>query len=163
MRPHNSKHSGQPEPASCEFGGEERVEDPLLQILGDAAAAVGHLQHDIALRRKLGGEVGVGQAGGVDLGERGGYAHQAAFRTGGLDGVEEQIHRHLLELAGVGPNRRKVGCEIQLQAVVWPGAAAYEVGGFAKHGVEVHGAHDETSLARVGEHLAAEVGGALGG
>ncbi len=103
----------QPCPHPGWLGGEERIVNPGQMLLRDARACVIHLRNHRPVphpKRRHPAQAfkvaGLGQLFGV------GPHRQSAFRGHGLDGVDEDIDEHLLELGLVHRHRRELWPEL---------------------------------------------------
>ena len=89
-----AERQSEPGPLTLRLGREERLEDPRLNLRGDAGPSVGHLDGDpsgLALHRGRNREPA--------------RRFQRAHR---LDGVDHEVHDDLVDLVAVGPHNRQV-------------------------------------------------------
>ena len=112
---HRQAHAGA---ALRQLGGEEWLEDPLLQLGRDADAGVAHLHPDLAVA-----------AAGPD--------RQIAAAGHGVGGVDDEVDEHLLELAAVAFERQLARLGHQRQTDVLAHEAAKQGGGAGHDVVEV--------------------------
>ena len=114
----NLFHRGQPEAGALarRLGAEERLEDFLLQLRGNARAVVGHGEHDIASGWQ--GRVVAGRTGRL-AGCQGRFAREvvrgnrdrAAVRHG-IAGIHAEVEQHLIQLRGIAAHRPQVGAHM---------------------------------------------------
>src|SRR5437870_12790391 len=77
--------------------------------------------------------------------------------------IDHEIHDNLLDLGGIGFDRREVRREIQFQLDGLGDRRPDELRNLSNQLSQIHRLGDETPLARVGQHLAGEKGGAFTG
>jgi hypothetical protein len=94
---------------------------------------------------------------------RGDLDREAPAARHGVAGVDGQVHQHLLELAGVGPDRRRLRGQHRHQLDVLADEAAQHLGQLGDERSERHDLGDQHLLAAEGEELPREGGGALRG
>ena len=133
------------------------------QLGGHAAAGVADFEEHVVALGQVAREVRVREIAAVRTHEAGGEGDDAAAVADGLGGVDDEVHHDLPELRGVGQDGRQAGAEIELQHGLLADGDLQEVRGVLHEQGEVEGLDNEAALAGVGEHLAAEVGGAEGG
>jgi hypothetical protein len=140
------------------LGGEERVEDLAHHVGRDAGAVVRDLDEGgVALGGREAQADGfvAGQAGGAD-------AHDAAAlcRTHGVAGVDGQVHDRRLELALVGPHPRQVAAVVGDQLDVFAQQTAQQDLELRDQLAQVQHLALHGLLAREGQQLADQIGGA---
>ncbi len=80
----------------------------------------------------------------------------------GVAGVDDEVHDHLFELALVDADRGEVGCVLDAERHLVGEQAVQQVGEFGERVLEVDDGRAQGLLAREGEELADEGGGAVG-
>jgi len=163
MGAHNANHGGQAQSPSGEFGGEEGVENLGLGFGTHTASRIPNLQVHVGAGRQVVVEVGGGEAGEIGIQHAGGDPDDAAVIADGFGGVGDQIHDDLADLGGIGFDRRQRGGEGELDGGFFGKDSPQQVGGFLRHAREVYGLQGKAALARIGQHLIGELGGAAGG
>ena len=103
---HNAEHGGETEAAAGEFRREEGVEDFREDVGGHATTGVAHLEKDILALGEPGPSGAAVKGRVIGVHEAGGHDDFAAAITGGVGGVEDQVHHDLAELSGVGQDGR---------------------------------------------------------
>src|SRR5579884_1000759 len=97
----------QPQSPAGEFGGEERVENAERGGFIHAAAVIFDLDGEIAAgQQSVGGKAARGQ--GVRVDAPGGDPNRAAAAVDGFGRVQDHVQEKLLELPGIGGDRRQV-------------------------------------------------------
>ena len=140
------------------LGREERLEDLLDQVRRDAGAGVFHFDDHIFGRR----EVAVAELPALFRRHVAGADGQLAASRHGVARVDREVDDDLLELADVGAHRPKVAAMIDLEldvAADQPRQQHPEVG---QHVGQVQHFRPQRLLARKGQKLAHQRGGAVG-
>ena len=128
--------------------GEERIEDLRLHVFRHARPIVGDLEHD---------RVAIEVVPGAD------DERAAAVRADhGLLGVDDQVEQHLLNLMRIGERLRQAGGErLDGRDVVDALLVRAQRQRFANHLIEVDHRARRVALAREGQQVADDLGGAL--
>src|SRR5262249_212091 len=100
---------------------------------------------------------------GIDVLHGGADEQDAIFLADAFGAVDDQVHGGLLDLTGSGFDGGKIFGELHAELDVFGDGRLDESADFADELRHVDGLHDEAAFAGVGEQLAGEVGGMVGG
>ncbi|MNQ68239.1 hypothetical protein D3C85_827890 [compost metagenome] len=145
------------------LGGEEGLEDLVQQFGRHARAGVRHLdQGDLA------GGLAPAQVAGLPLGQAAGLDGDHArarldHAAHGVAGVDRQVHDGGFQLALVGQDQRHVATVVGFQPHVLAQQAAQQDGELADQFAQVEPLAPHRRLAREGQQLAHQIGGADAG
>ena len=158
--PHDAQDGRQPESASRELCGEERVEDPASRLLIHSRTVVQHLQKHILAGRYLLAQITV-------LQRLVGYTLPASPHQDGALGfnrfssVDYQVHRDLLHLARIGQEQRQMPVEIQPKLHTGRDRQMNELAGLNDHFRQIQPFQVSPALAGIGQKLPRQVRCAL--
>ncbi len=134
------------------------LEDAVQDVLRDAGAGVGDLQHHIGTGRHHVGAA-LHRLGGADVlgldGKLAAVRHRVAA-------VDREVDDHLLELAGIGAHRFQVLAVDHVELDVLADQPPQQMREFTQNVGHVEDARLQGLLAREGQQLAHQVGGAVG-
>jgi hypothetical protein len=162
VRAHDPERCGEPEPPAHELGREERLEEPRLRGRIHPHAVVAHLEEDVAAGRQVVVDVACGQLLATQLAGSG-AEHDASAPLDRLRGVREQVEQHLADLDGIGDDTGQVPIGLDRERNAGREAGAQQARHLVGEGGDVERLGAKASASRVGEHLARELRGALGG
>ena len=149
MRPDDARHGREAKPPPLEFSGEERIENAGLGGGVHAAAGVADFQKHAAFAFQARNSPVVI----VIMPEPLPMASAA---------LSDEVHQHLLHLAGVRLDRGKIGSEVEDRArSSSKSSSVSDFDALLHQRRQIHRLDDEAALAGVGEHLPRQVGGVL--
>ncbi len=154
-------HGGQPEAGSLalRLGGEERLEDPLDDLLRYPYPGVTDLEADVAAWREVGP---VGCVCFVHV-RVGGLQGQYPAALHGIPGVNRDVDQHLLDLAAVGQHRAEIRRQAGDQLDMLTERADKQLLQVGDHVIEAEHARLDHFAAGEGQQLASQRGGPLRG
>jgi hypothetical protein len=152
---HDAKHGGQAQAAPGEFGGEERVEDPIQGGLVHAMAGVRDFHVDkVPWHHPIGAKAAF-EVVGLAVGQTHRDRDDPAALADGLGRVDNQVHNNLPQLRRIGIDRRDPVREVVLEHHLLADAHQEQVPHFLDQLAQVQGLDDEAAAAAVGQKLAA--------
>jgi hypothetical protein len=163
VRAEDPQHGREPEPATGELRGEERLEDPSLRGGVHADAGVRDLQAHVVAGDELVVEEGLGEVAAIGVDEARGERHDAAPLPDRVGRVGDEVHHHLSQLRGVALHRRYRMRELVPEHHALGDHGLQEVTHLLDQGAEIDARDEEAPLAGVGEELPRELGRAQRG
>ena len=154
-------HGGEPQPRALAFllGREERLEHVGLGFFAHPNAGVRDREHHKRSRAR-GVVVGGVRVVQIHVGRLQGELAPVRHRVAGVHG---QVHDYLLELAGIGLDPPRGGCEPRAERDVFAQEAAQHLLQVADQRVDLEHGRLQDLLAAERQQLAGQPGGAIGG